>query len=98
MPTVKFNLAYGNGHAFFIESTPRICYQGREFHRISGFKANYATVDTREEYWRDTSQKAGTRDAGDDLTVCQPSPSNKEAPSLPVQHASSSVLSGRLSV
>lgn len=39
------------GRVTFTKSEKGIYYQGREFHRISGFKANYATVDTHEEYW-----------------------------------------------
>jgi len=39
------------GRVMFTKSGKGIYYQGREFHRISGFKANYAAVDTGEEYW-----------------------------------------------
>ena len=39
------------GRVSFTKSGKGIYYQGREFYRISGFKANYADVATRQEYW-----------------------------------------------
>ena len=39
------------GRVKFTKSGKGFYYQGREFHRISGFKANYATVDSGEPFW-----------------------------------------------
>jgi hypothetical protein len=39
------------GRVTFTKSGKGIYYNGREFYRISGFKANYAEVGTNEPYW-----------------------------------------------
>ena len=39
------------GRVTFTKSGKGIYYKGREFGRISGFKANYADVATGDEYW-----------------------------------------------
>jgi len=39
------------GRVTFTKSGKGIYYEGRQFFRISGFKANYAEVSTRDEYW-----------------------------------------------
>lgn len=39
------------GRVTFTKSGKGIYYRGREFYRISGFKANYAEVGTHDPYW-----------------------------------------------
>jgi len=39
------------GRVTFTKSGKGIYYNGREFFRIRGFKANYAEAGTRDEYW-----------------------------------------------
>ncbi len=39
------------GRVTFTKSGKGIYYNGREFYRISGFKANYAEAETHAEYW-----------------------------------------------
>ncbi len=39
------------GRVTFTKSGKGIYYKGREFYRISGFKANYAEAGTHDPYW-----------------------------------------------
>ena len=39
------------GRVTFTKSGKGIYYQGREFYRISGFKANYAEAGSGDPYW-----------------------------------------------
>jgi hypothetical protein len=39
------------GRVTFTKSGKGIYYRGREFYRISGFKANYAEVEIHNPYW-----------------------------------------------
>ena len=39
------------GRVTFTKSGKGIYYQGREFYRINGFKANYAEVGSNDPYW-----------------------------------------------
>ena len=39
------------GRVTFTKSGRGIYYQGRQFFRINGYKANYVDSQTREEYW-----------------------------------------------
>ena len=53
------------GRVTFTKSGKGIYYKGREFYRTSGFKANYAEVGSREEYWI-----SGPRRDGQDRLYC----------------------------
>ena len=39
------------GRVTFTKSGKGIYYKGREFYRISGFKANYAEAGSNDPYW-----------------------------------------------
>jgi hypothetical protein len=39
------------GRVKFSKTGLSIYYKGRKFHRIRGFKSNYADSETHEEYW-----------------------------------------------
>ena len=47
------------GRITFTKSGKGIYYQGREFHRINGFKANYAEAGSNEPYWISGPRKDG---------------------------------------
>jgi hypothetical protein len=47
------------GRVTFTKSGKGIYYKGREFYRINGFKANYAEIGTRAEYWISGPRKDG---------------------------------------
>ena len=53
------------GRVTFTRSGKGIYYKGREFYRISGFKANYAEVGTHDPYW-----VSGPRRDGQDRLYC----------------------------
>ncbi len=48
------------GRVTFTKSGKGIYYLGREFYRISGFKANYAEAGSHEPYWISGPRKDGS--------------------------------------
>ncbi len=47
------------GRVTFSKTGKRIYYQGRAFQAIKGYKANYADVETGEEFWISGPKKDG---------------------------------------